>query len=454
MKWIRIDRAFPLPDHVKKALQRLDEAGHVAYIVGGSVRDLLLGRTAKDHDIATSASPDELTDLFPEAITVGKAFGVLKIPIRDTSSEAQEFLEIATFREDLEYEDHRHPTNVKFSGPAEDAKRRDFTINALFYDPKTARILDTVNGLEDLNAKLIRAIGNPRQRFREDALRLLRAVRFSGALDFAIEKGTAEALREKARLVSHVSGERIRDELNLMLTGPKPKLSIENLSSLGLLKVILPELEALKGVAQSPLYHPEGDVWAHTLKTLERLTQQHPKRSMVLAWGALLHDVGKAQASARNARRNFNGHEVDGARITKIICERLRMSGAETEAISGLVADHLKFKDVFQMRESTLQRFIRQPHFEDLLELHHADATASDGNLAYYEFCASRFQEFKNQPTPSAPRLIDGNDLIQLGIKPGPEFSQIIRTIEDLALEGALHSKEDALEYVIKHFVK
>ena len=446
-KWIRTDRPFTLPAYVKEALQRLDDAGHIAYVVGGSVRDFLLGREAKDHDIATSASPDELCLMFPNAVTVGKSFGVLKIPVA-----GETFLEIATFRKDLEYRDHRHPTGILIAGPAEDARRRDFTINALFYDSKTSRILDSVGGLVDLRAGIVRAIGTPMERFREDALRLLRAVRFSTALDFKLDPDTAHAVKSQSRLISKVSGERMREEINLMLTGPRPVKAIQALSELGLLSQILPELESLKGVKQSPLHHPEGDVWVHTLKSLDTLTRQNPSRSVTLVWGTLLHDIGKPIAAKRSEGKNFNSHEIDGAKIARRVTDRFKLSRQESDTVIALIEDHLKFKDVFQMREATLVRFIRLPHFEELLTLHRADAMSSDGNLTYYEFCESRFAEMKKSPRLADTKLVDGEDLIQLGFKPGPKFSEILRTIEDLAIEKKLSSKEEALEYVIKHF--
>jgi poly(A) polymerase len=432
-----------LPDYVKKTLTRLGAAGHVAYVVGGSVRDFLLERPSKDHDIATSASPDELCELFPDAITVGKAFGVIKIPVAE-----KHLLEIATFREDLSYVDHRHPSAVRFSGPEEDARRRDFTINALFYDPKTARILDAVNGVADLKAGVIRAIGEPRERFREDALRLLRAARFATALGFEIEKDTAAAIRDRARLLSRVSAERVRDELTLMLTGTRPDEAIKLLSDLGLLKIVLPEIDAFKGVEQSSIYHPEGDVWKHTMKTLRWLERQEGTRSVILSWAALLHDVGKPTAFVQNAGKNFNGHETEGARLAAVIGERLKMSRDEIDAIVWIIENHLKFKDVFQMREATLQRFIRHDYFEELLALHRADATASDGNLAYYEFCLRRLCELRSKPERGVLRLVTGADLIALGLKPGPEFALILRAVEDLAFEGKLKTRDDALKFV------
>jgi poly(A) polymerase len=416
--------------------------------VGGSVRDFLLGRQTKDHDIATSAGPDELCDLFPKAITVGKAFGVIKVPV------GPQILEIATFREDMEYIDHRHPKGVRFSGPLEDARRRDFTINGLFYDPKTSRILDSVKGTEDLKAGIIRAIGDPSERFKEDALRLLRAVRFATRLGFAIEPGTATAIQARARLITKVSAERVRDELTMMWLGPHPDAALKMLSELGLLAHVIPELEAIKGLPQPGM--PSGaDVWSHTLRALGALARFSPPRSASLAWAAALHDVGKPVAAKRSGDKNFNGHELDGARLARAIGMRLKMPRDQAEGIVALVEDHLKFKDVFQMREATLQRFIQQANFEELLALHKADAIATDGNLAFYEFCAKRLEAMKTGQAASAPpRLIDGTDLIQLGFQPGPDFTSILRTIEDLALERRLTSKEEALEYVIKHFVK
>lgn len=452
LKWIRIDRPFPLPKYVKEALQKLDQAGHVAYVVGGSVRDFLLGRQSKDHDIATGAGPDELCALFPDAVTVGKAFGVLKIPIAEGGAE---FLEIATFREDLSYQDHRHPVAVRFAGPVEDAERRDFSINALYFDVKTSRILDSVQGMEDLQAKVIRAIGEPKDRFQEDALRLLRAVRFAASLGFTIESKTEEAIRAKAKLIQHVSGERIHDEMTRMLTGPRSAQAIAQLSEMGILKHIIPEVEALKGVVQASGYAPlsGADAWQHTLRALRFLEQEYPNRSAALAWATLLHDIGKP-VLARSGAKNFNGHELEGIRLVALIAARLKMSRADSDRIAALVQDHLKFKDVFGMREATLLRLLRQPYFEELLALHKANALAFDGNLAAYEFCASRHEALKKLPSQELPRLIDGSDLIQLGLRPGPEFSEILRTIEDLALERKLQTKEQALEYVIQHFVK
>jgi tRNA nucleotidyltransferase/poly(A) polymerase len=412
-------------------------------VVGGCVRDYLLEAPTKDYDIATSATPDEIQRLFPRSLDVGKAFGVIKVPVPGRGGE----LEIATFREDLEYRDHRHPSKVRFSSPEEDARRRDFTVNALFFDPKTSRILDAAGGVEDLKAGLIRAIGQPDERFNEDALRLLRAVRFAARLGFAIEPATLEAIRQRARLIRKVSAERVRDELTAMWTGPRPDAALAMLSRLGLLAHVLPELHALQGLAAGP----EGDVWEHLLRVVGALARQAPKRSVPLAWAAVLHEAGKPAAYARSGRKNFNGHELEGARLGAAVCDRLRLSRADAERVAAIVADHLKFRDTFQMREATLQRFVREPHFGELLALHRADAAATDGNLAYYEFCRTRLETLAR--SPETPRLLDGSDLIQLGLKPGPEFSEILRVVEDLALEGTLRSKEQALEYVVKRFV-
>jgi poly(A) polymerase len=423
-------------------VQTLDEAGHVAYVVGGSVRDFLLGRESKDHDIATSAGPDELVELFPRAVTVGKAFGVIKVPVNVPESDAPVLMEIATFREDLEYTNHRHPKGVRFSGPEEDARRRDFTINALFYDPKTQRILDTTGGVQDLKDGVIRAIGDPSERFREDALRLLRAVRFASRLGFVIEHETAKAIHARAKLITKVSQERVRDELTLMWTGERPAEALEALSHFGLLAPVLPELEALKSQAGAPSALHAMNPWSKTVKALSVLAAQYPKRSPPLAWATLLSETaGLMEAS-------------QGAATARAVATRLRMSREEVDRIGHLIESQPKFRDVFKMRESTLQRFVREPGFEELLALHKIDAIITDGNLAYYEFCRTRWLERAQSQAAEAGKLLDGKDLIQLGLKPGPEFSEILRVVEDLALEDRLHTKEEALEYVVRNFVR
>jgi poly(A) polymerase len=434
-KWIRIERPFILPRYVKTALEVLDDAGHEAYIVGGSVRDFLLSKETKDHDIATSAHPDELENLFPNSVTVGKAFGVLKVPIENLGGERSgKMVELATFREDLDYKDHRHPGKVRFGSAAEDAKRRDFTINALYYDPKTSRILDPTGGMEDLRNEVVRAIGIPDERFKEDALRLLRAVRFTTRFNFTLDSITAGAVRARAKLLPKVSAERVRDELTLMWTGKNPAESLRLLSQLGLLSQVLPELD------RKEKFEPK--FWTHTLKVLTALENQSPTRSAALAWSAVLVDVGKA------------GVESDSGKIAAAIAERMKMSRNEVALIELLILNLPKFREVFRMREATLQRFVREPYFDELLALHKADASATDGNLAFYEFAVSRREGMLNDRAGLEPKLLDGTDLIQLGLRPGPEFSNILRVVEDLALERKLHSKEEALEYVIKNFVR
>jgi poly(A) polymerase len=433
-------------------LSQLDEAGHVAYVVGGSVRDFLLGKEPKDHDIATTATPDELSEIFPNSIEIGKAFGVLKIPVKDS----KQILEIATFRKDLEYKDHRHPEGVELSTPEEDAKRRDFSVNALFYDSKTAKILDCVDGIEDLQKKIIRAIGIPQERFREDALRLIRAIRFAVQLGFEIHPETLVAIKEKAKLISKISYERIRDEIHLMFTGPNPAGALSLLSKCGLLSSILPEVEELKQIpkamARKSRTEAEVDTWTHTLKIIEMIAKQNPSRSPVLVWAAVLHETGKARLYRLNKGRTFNGHEIEGAKTAKSVGDRFKLTKNEIHQIVAMIENHLHFRDVFKMRESTLQRFVSQPFFETLLAFHRADATITDGNLANYEFCSSKLRDLNSKD--KSFKLLDGNDLIQLGLSPGKEFSEIIRVIEDLAMENKLTTKEEALEYVIKNFVK
>jgi poly(A) polymerase len=314
---------------------------------------------------------------------------------------------------------------VRFTGPEEDAKRRDFTINALYYDPKTARILDPTGGMSDLESGVVRAIGDPQERFREDALRLLRAVRFTTRFGFKLDSVTAMAVKDRAKLLPKVSSERIRDELTLMWTGKNAALSLTLLSQLGLLGQVLAEIEQIR--------IKDAVVWAHTIKVLSTLEKQNPVRSLTLAWAALLMDVGTELAVQ--------------------IATRLKMSRTEVHEIELLLSNHQKFREVFQMREATLQRFLREPYFDALLALHRADASATDGNLAYYEFCVSRLKNIRGE-TEGVAKLVDGTDLIQLGLRPGPEFSNILRVIEDLALERKLKSKEEALEYVIRNFVK
>ncbi|MCC7442040.1 MAG: CCA tRNA nucleotidyltransferase [Bdellovibrionales bacterium] len=437
---------------MRDAIHRLDEAGHVAYVVGGSVRDFLLSREVKDHDLATSAGPDELCELFPNAITVGKAFGVLKVPYPRPGADPV-ILEVATFRRDGTYSDHRHPSKVTFSGPLEDASRRDFTVNALYYDSKTQRVWDAVSGMKDLEGRVLRAIGEPDRRFKEDALRLLRAVRFTANLGFQLEMGTADAVRKNARLIRKVSSERIRDELSALLKGPRPAQAVKLLFDLGLLPHVLPEVDALRSIPQPTQLDPEADAWAATLRTLQVLSEDGASIPVELGWAALLAGIGKPEAFRREKGRGLAGHELLAQAKAESVCKRMKLSRAEVELVGKLVADQLRFKDVFQMREATLVRWLTQDQFPLQLRLHRAQALATDGNLAPHEFCRNRLEDLRAMGGRAAPRLIDGNDLIQLGFPPGREFSQILRAVEDLAIEGVLKTKEQALEYVVKHFV-
>jgi tRNA nucleotidyltransferase/poly(A) polymerase len=410
LKWIPTSRAFPLPPHVKEAIARLSEHGYLAYVVGGSVRDYLLGLPIKDYDLATDATPDEIEEIFPTAIDVGKQFGVMKVPPYD--------LEIATFREDLEYKNHRHPKGVKFAGPLEDALRRDFTMNALFFDPKTRKILDTVNGIADLEAKTIRAIGDPEARLMEDALRILRAIRFAARYQFGIETETLEALITHVKLLKKVSAERIQSELTLMWKGSSPHQALRALKDTGILSLLLPEALKLKS------------------EVLQALDQDPTPRTTALVWGLVLSEIGGE----------------DPTRALQSVCDRLKFSREDSKRITQLVVDLPKFNDVFQMREATLQRWVRESYFDELLQMHRAYIRAHGGNLMAYRFCEALRREVLAQ-SHAGEKLLSGEDLIQLGFKPGPTFSEILRTVEDLWFEKKLTTKEEALEYVVKHFV-
>lgn len=416
---------------MRDALRVLRKEGHIAYVVGGSVRDHLIGRTSKDHDIATSASPDELCKFFPEAITVGKAFGVLKIPI----DPAPTVLEIATFRKDLHYSDHRHPTGIQMTGPLEDAKRRDFTMNALFYDPQAVKILDIVGGVKDIKHKVIRAIGKPKERFREDALRLLRAIRFSARLDFEIAEETWKAMLARAHLITKISAERIRDELNLMWMSAKPHRALELLSDSGLLDFILPELKkSMKEKKEN-----QNQDWVKLLTVLRKLANLKDtiKEGPAVYWAAIL-------------RRIHLTEESETQEMAEKILEKYKIPQIEIKKILLMMMQLPKFKEVFKMRESTLQRFLRIPQFNDLLALHQAEALSHDGNLSYFDFCSERFNALVGQKDQKG--YIDGKDLIALGLTPGPKFSEILEKVEDLTLEGLIRSKEQALEFVISHY--
>jgi poly(A) polymerase len=431
----------------------LREKGHKAYLVGGCVRDILLGRAPADYDVATDATPDEVMRIFPDAYGVGAQFGVVLVPaggvVGDVSTESRT-VEVATFRSDISYTDGRHPDEVRFSkDPREDVQRRDFTINGMMLDPVGNEVLDFVGGQADLKDRVIRCIGEPDLRFGEDKLRMLRAVRFAARFGFEIDSPTFAAIRKLAPHIHRVSRERVRDELTKMLTEGRARPAFLLLDGTGLLHEVLPEIEAMKGVEQPPQFHPEGDVFAHTLLLLEKLP--HPC-STALAWGALLHDVGKPPTfRVAPDRIRFDGHVDVGVKMAEEICRRLRFSNDDTEQILALVDNHMRFGHAMRMSESTFKRFVRMPHFDEHLELHRLDRLASRGDLSTYDFTRNKMSALTPEAIRPAP-LVTGDDLIAAGHIPGPRFSEILSTVEDGQLEGRLLSREEALQFVAREF--
>ena len=416
--------------------------GYQAYLVGGCVRDLVLGREPTDYDVATDARPDRVQELFPESVSVGAKFGVILVV------EGGAEVEVATFRSDIGYSDGRHPDQVAYSAsPRDDVQRRDFTINGLLMDPVTRQVLDYVEGQADLRAGIVRAIGDPLARFAEDKLRIVRAVRFAARFGYAIEPGTFAAARELAAQIHRVSPERLREELTKLLTEGAARRAFELLDDTGLLAHLLPDIARMKGVEQPPEFHPEGDVWIHTRLMLEKLAAGC---SPTLAWGVLLHDVGKpptfAPPKGPGSRIRFDGHVEIGARMAESICRALRFSNDDTAQIESLVANHLRFKDVRQMRLATLKRFVRLPRFEEHLELHRLDCLASHGSLDSYHF-VRRFLDETPPEIVHPPRLITGEDLKGLGLRPGPKFKEILLAVEEAQLDGRLRDKQSALQF-------
>jgi len=425
-----------------RVIERLHGAGHQAFLVGGCVRDMLLGMKPKDYDVATDARPDRIMDLFPNSGRVGAHFGV--VLVRDVFDQ----VEVATFRSDHEYMDGRHPEHVRFeSDPREDVLRRDFTINGLLMEPSSGRVLDFVDGQLDLVRGIVRAIGDPYERFREDHLRLLRAVRFAARLNFEIEGETFAAMRRDHALIQRVSLERVREELVRILTEGGARRGFEMLDGTGLLEDILPEVADMKGVQQPPQFHPEGDVWQHTLLLLEQLHQPTP----TLALGALLHDVGKPATFRVADRIRFDGHVEEGVRLAQAILTRLRFSREEIEQVVALVDNHMKFKDVSHMKESTLKRFLRMPKFEEHLELHRLDVMSSNRHLENYQLARTKFEEYSVEHLRPDP-LLTGADLIGMGYEPGPQFSRILHMVEDAQLEGRLTTQSEAMGMVRQMF--
>ncbi len=440
------------------------------------MRDLLLGREPADYDVATDATPDEVMRIFPETYAVGAQFGVVLVPVPEANersvipSESQtsqskvplesrnlllgrvpkSTVEVATFRCDVGYSDGRHPDEVRFSkNPRQDVQRRDFTINGLLLDPIENTVLDYVGGQDDLKSKIIRAIGHPDIRFAEDKLRMLRAVRFAARFEYTIEPATFASIQKLASQINQVSRERVRDELTRMLTEGHAKIAFEMLDETGLLREVLPEIDAMKGIEQPPEFHPEGDVFVHTLLMLEKMPQPCPA---ALAWGVLLHDVGKPPTFRRAPDRiRFDEHARVGTKMAESICRRLRFSNDETKQIVALVENHMRFGDAERMNPSTFKKFIRLPRFDHHLELHRLDCESSHRNLRLYNFTREKMNSLPPEEVRPTP-LVTGEDLIAAGYSPGPQFKEILAAIEDAQLDGKLQSEQEAMDLVRREF--
>ncbi|MBI3666002.1 MAG: CCA tRNA nucleotidyltransferase [Acidobacteria bacterium] len=431
--------AHELAIDITKTLHR---AGQAAYLAGGCVRDMLLGREPKDFDVVTDAPPGRVRELFSDALAVGAQFGVMLVRREGVQ------VEIATFRSDHAYLDGRRPSGVTFTSSAEQAvRRRDFTINGLLLDPASGQVLDLVGGRADLEARLVRAIGDPAERFAEDRLRMLRAIRFAARFGFAIEPATLAAIQQQRAAIDGVATERVREELVRILTEGGARRGMELLDEAGLLARLLPEICAMKGVPQPPEFHPEGDVWIHTLLMLEMLREPSP----TLALGVLLHDVGKPPTFRVAERIRFDGHVEVGAKMAEEICTRLRFSRRQIDQIVALVANHLRFKDADRMRPSTLKRFLRLEAFEEHLELHRLDCLSSHRNLENYEVVLRAWRSLPEEEIRPA-RLLTGDDLIAAGYQPGPLFQKMLETVEEAQLEGRITSSAEALALVRAQF--
>ena len=422
-----------------KLVRRLRESGFIAYFAGGCVRDALLRKQPKDIDIATDAEPDEVQKMFIRTVAVGAKFGVVRV------LEGGFEFEIATFRSDGVYLDGRRPVSVTFSSPEEDAKRRDFTINGMFYDPLADQVVDFVGGKTDLEHRLVQAIGNPDERFSEDHLRLLRAVRFAAALDFEIEPATWKAVTEKAHQIRTVSQERIRDELVKIMADPHRVRGLDLLDQSGLLKNVLPEVSRMHGCEQPPQFHPEGDVYVHTRLMLSLLPAD---ASPLLALSVLLHDIGKPVTYSFDEvdqRIRFNGHDQVGADMATEIMTRLRFSNEEIGTVVEAIRNHMVFKDTPNMRPAKLRRFMGRQNFPLELELHRVDCLGSHGDLQTYDLLVNKQREFENEPIIPPP-LLTGRDLIALGLKPGPRFGEILEAVQTAQLDGEIKDRAGALQ--------
>jgi poly(A) polymerase len=433
--------------HATEIVRTLRDRGYQAYFAGGCVRDLLLGREPADYDVATDAAPRQVMQIFPETFAVGEQFGVVLVP---EPGGATSTVEVATFRSDVSYSDGRHPDEVRFShDPREDVERRDFTINGMMLNPVTDEVLDFVGGRDDLKAGTIRSIGDPERRFAEDKLRMLRAVRFAARFDYHIDPETMAAIQKLAPQIHQVSCERVREELTKMLTEGQARRAFQLLDQSKLLPEVLPEIADMKGVQQPPQYHPEGDVFVHTLLLLEQLPASTSK---TLAWGALLHDVGKPPTfRVAPDRIRFDGHVEVGVKMAAEICRRLRFSNHETDQILALVDNHMRFGDVQRMKQSTLKRFLRLSAFDEHLELHRIDCLSSHGQLDAYDYAQQQLHSMPPEVIRPEP-LVTGRDLIAAGYEPGPRFKEILGVIEDAQLEGRITSGAAAMEYVRREF--
>lgn len=439
------DRLRALELGAREIAARLSAAGHRALWAGGCVRDRLMGRPAKDYDIATSARPEEVLELFPRGTAVGKAFGVVCVPWRGAT------YEVATFRRDRGYSDGRRPDAVEFTDEREDAQRRDFTVNGLFYDPACEEVLDYVGGRADIERRIIRAIGDPRARFEEDRLRMLRAVRFASTLEFSLDPATEEAIRAMANSITSVSAERIQTELTrLLVESPRAGQGIRLLERTGLLRVLLPEVAAMAGQEQPPEFHPEGDVLTHTVLMLDAMQE----RDADLAWTVLLHDIGKPPTAAvgqwpdGRPRVRFDRHAEVGAEMARQILTRLRMPRQRIETVAHAIANHMRFKDVRQMRRSTLRRLIGAPTFPLELELHRLDCVGSHGQLDNHQFLQQARQEWSEEK-PLPPPLVTGHDLLAHGIPEGRDLGRRLRAAYEAQLEHPDWSRERLLELAL-----
>lgn len=433
----------------REIVGRLRREGFEAFFVGGCVRDHLRGVKPGDYDIVTSALPDQVVSLFKRTVAIGAKFGVIMVLMNGRP------YEVATFRSDDVYEDGRRPSRVHFSTAREDVLRRDFTVNGLLMDPVTGEIIDYAGGRADIEQKIIRTIGNPAVRFGEDYLRMLRAVRFAANLSYSIDPETKKAIAGRAGSIRGISAERISEETRKILTRGGARRGFELLSETGLLEQILPEVERMRGVEQPPRFHPEGDVWEHTMMMLHILSSETaPDTPPALAWGVLLHDAGKPLSRTEDEGGiHFYGHTKLGEHIAKDVAGRLRFSRREREQVIALVHHHMDFMNVKKMRPSRLKRFLRMPDFDLHLQLHRLDCLASHGMLNYYDFCKERLSELEHNAL-HPPRLLSGDDLIEMGLAPGRRLGDILSILEEEQLENRIQSKEEALAFVQKHLRK